>query len=75
MAELMEMSPKSVAMMAPMTTSFIMLVIGCPPTIIAYSTGYFSQVDFMKIAIPWCLVLLVVCVISMLVYWPLIGFI
>ncbi len=75
MAELMEMSPKSVAMMAPMTTSFIMLVIGCPPTIIAYSTGYFSQVDFMKIAIPWCLVLLVVCVISMLLYWPLIGFI
>jgi sodium-dependent dicarboxylate transporter 2/3/5 len=75
MAELMEMSPKSVAMMAPMTTSFIMLVIGCPPTIIAYSTGYFSQVDFMKIAIPWCLVLLVVCEISMLVYWPLIGFI
>jgi sodium-dependent dicarboxylate transporter 2/3/5 len=75
MAELMEMSPKSVAMMAPMTTSFIMLVIGCPPTIIAYSTGYFSQVDFMKIAIPWCLVLLVVCVISMLVYWPLIGFV
>jgi sodium-dependent dicarboxylate transporter 2/3/5 len=75
MAELMEMSPKSVALMAPMTTSFIMLVIGCPPTIIAYSTGYFSQVDFMKIAIPWCLVLLVVCVISMLVYWPLIGFI
>jgi solute carrier family 13 (sodium-dependent dicarboxylate transporter), member 2/3/5 len=75
MAELMEMSPKSVAMMAPMTTSFIMLVIGCPPTIIAYSTGYFSQVQFMKIAIPWCLVLLVVCVISMLVYWPLIGFI
>jgi sodium-dependent dicarboxylate transporter 2/3/5 len=75
MAELMEMSPKSVALMAPMTTSFIMLVIVCPPTIIAYSTGYFSQVDFMKIAIPWCLVLLVVCVISMLVYWPLIGFI
>ena len=75
MAELMAISPKSVAMMAPMTTSFIMLVIGCPPTIIAYSTGYFSQVDFMKIAIPWCLVLLVVCVISMLMYWPLIGFI
>jgi len=75
MAEMMDMSPQSVAMMAPMTTSFIMLVIGCPPTIIAYSTGYFSQVDFMKIAIPWCLVLLVVCVISMLVYWPLIGFI
>ncbi len=75
MAEMMEMSPQSVAMMAPMTTSFIMLVIGCPPTIIAYSTGYFSQKDFIKVAVPWCLILLVVCVLSMLLYWPLIGFI
>jgi solute carrier family 13 (sodium-dependent dicarboxylate transporter), member 2/3/5 len=75
MAEMMQMSPESVAMLAPMTTSFIMLVIGCPPTIIAYSAGYFSQVDFIKIAVPWCLILLVVCTISMMVYWPLIGFV
>jgi len=75
MAELMHMSPKMVAMLAPMTTSFIMLVIGCPPTIIAYSTGYFSQKDFIKIAVPWCLILLVICTISVMVYWPLIGFI
>jgi solute carrier family 13 (sodium-dependent dicarboxylate transporter), member 2/3/5 len=75
MAELMNMSPQSVAMIAPMTTSFIMLVIGCPPTIIAYSTGYFSQAEFIKIAIPWCLILLLVCVLSLMVYWPIIGFI
>jgi sodium-dependent dicarboxylate transporter 2/3/5 len=75
MAEMMKMSPQSVAMIAPMTTSFIMLVIGCPPTIIAYSTGYFSQKDFVKIAVPWCLILLVICVVSMMVYWPLIGFV
>ncbi|MBR9979399.1 MAG: anion permease [Desulfatitalea sp.] len=75
MAELMEMSPQSVAMLAPMTTSFIMLVIGCPPTIIAYSTGYFSQTDFIKVAVPWCLILLLVCVVSVMVYWPLIGFV
>jgi solute carrier family 13 (sodium-dependent dicarboxylate transporter), member 2/3/5 len=75
MAELMQMSPQSVAMLAPMTTSFIMLVIGCPPTIIAYSTGYFSQTEFVKIAVPWCLLLLVVCTVSMMVYWPLIGFV
>jgi solute carrier family 13 (sodium-dependent dicarboxylate transporter), member 2/3/5 len=75
MAELMEMSPQSVAMLAPMTTSFIMLVIGCPPTIIAYSTGYFSQKDFIKIAVPWCLILLLVCTLSVMVYWPLIGFV
>jgi sodium-dependent dicarboxylate transporter 2/3/5 len=75
MAEMMDMSAKSVAMLAPMTTSFIMLVIGCPPTIIAYSTGYFSQTDFIKIAVPWCLILLLVSVLSTLIYWPLIGFV
>jgi solute carrier family 13 (sodium-dependent dicarboxylate transporter), member 2/3/5 len=75
MAEMMQMSPESVAMLAPMTTSFIMLVIGCPPTIIAYSAGYFNQVDFIKIAVPWCLILLVVCTLSMMIYWPLIGFV
>ncbi len=74
MAEMMGMAPKTVAMIAPMTTSFIMLVIGCPPTIIAYSTGYFSQVQFIKIAVPWCISLLLVCVLSVMVYWPLIGF-
>jgi solute carrier family 13 (sodium-dependent dicarboxylate transporter), member 2/3/5 len=73
MAELMDLSPKMVAMLAPMTTSFIMLVIGCPPTIIAYSTGYFSQKDFIMIAVPWCLILLLICVLSIMVYWPLIG--
>ncbi|MBF0230712.1 MAG: anion permease [Desulfamplus sp.] len=75
MAEMMNMSAESVAMLAPMTTSFIMLVIGCPPTIIAYSTGYFTQKDFIKIAVPWCLILLLICVLSTLIYWPLIGFV
>jgi solute carrier family 13 (sodium-dependent dicarboxylate transporter), member 2/3/5 len=74
MAELMDMSPTMVALLAPMTTSFIMLVIGCPPTIIAYSSGYFTQLEFVKVAVPWCLALLLVCVISIMVYWPLIGF-
>ena len=74
MAEMMDMSPMMVSLLAPMTTSFIMLVIGCPPTIIAYSAGYFSQVDFVKVAVPWCLMLLVVCVAATMFYWPMIGF-
>lgn len=74
MAEMMNMSVETVGLLSPMTTSFIMLVIGCPPTIIAYSTGYFNQVEFSKVAIPWCLVLLAICVLSALTYWPLIGF-
>ncbi len=74
MAEMLNMSPKAVALLSPITTSFIMLVIGCPPTIIAYSTGYFSQVDFVKVAVPWCLVLLAVACLGAMVYWPMIGF-
>ncbi len=74
MAEMMNMSPKAVALLSPISTSFIMLVIGCPPTIIAYSTGYFSQMDFIKAAVPWCLGLLLVATLGVLVYWPMIGF-
>jgi sodium-dependent dicarboxylate transporter 2/3/5 len=74
MAGLMNMSVEAVGMLSPISTSFIMLVIGCPPTIIAYSTGYFNQVEFCKVAIPWCLTLLAISVGSMLIYWPMIGF-
>jgi len=74
MASMMNMSVETVGLLAPMTTSFIMLVIGCPPTIIAYSTGYFTQVEFSKVAIPWCLTLLAICVAAALTYWPMIGF-
>ena len=74
MASLMNMSVESVGMLSPISTSFIMLVIGCPPTIIAYSTGYFNQVEFCKVAIPWCLTLMAIAVSGMLIYWPMIGF-
>ncbi len=74
MADMMDMSPQAIALLAPMTTSFIMLVIGCPPTIIAYSTGYFTQGQFVKYAVPWCLFLLLVCTLAVMIYWPLIGF-
>ena len=74
MASMMNMSVESVGLLSPMSTSFIMLVIGCPPTIIAYSTGFFSQVDFVKVAIPWCLILLVLATLGALIYWPMIGF-
>jgi len=74
MASMMNMSVEAVGLLSPMATSFIMLVIGCPPTIIAYSTGYFNQVEFSKVAIPWCIILLTICVLSALFYWPLIGF-
>ena len=75
MSEMMGLSPTTVALLAPISTSFIMLVIGCPPTIIAYSSGYFTQVEFIKVAVPWCLLLLLISTLAVLFYWPLLGFI
>lgn len=60
------------ALSLPVTTSFVFLVIGCPPTIIAYSTGYFSQIDFVKVAIPFALILCGITVVFMSLYWPMI---
>ncbi len=74
MAQSMGIPEAAIALSAPISTSFIMLVIGCPPTIIAYSTGYFSQVDFIKVAVPWSIMCIVLVTISAAIYWPLMGF-
>ncbi|HUV08088.1 MAG TPA: DASS family sodium-coupled anion symporter [Spirochaetia bacterium] len=74
LATSMGLDPAPLAMGAPITCSFIMLVIGCPPTIIAYSTGYFSQIDFIKAAIPWAVINILVVTLIVSIYWPLIGF-
>ncbi len=66
--------PAPIALGAPMTCSFVFLVIGCPPTIIAYATGYFSQIDFVKVAVPWAIINLVVVTIATFIYWSIIGF-
>jgi sodium-dependent dicarboxylate transporter 2/3/5 len=68
----MGMSRLFVLMSLPVTTSFIMLVIGCPPSIISYSTGYFSQWDFIKVAVPKTLLLCAIMVVIMAVWWPII---
>lgn len=64
----------AIALSAPISTSFIMLVIGCPPTIIAYSTGYFSQMDFIKVAVPWAILCILMVTLTAGVVWPLMGF-
>jgi len=74
MAQAMGIPEAAIALSAPIATSFIMLVIGCPPTIIAYSTGYFSQLDFIKVAVPWAIVCLIVVTLGAAIYWPLTVF-
>lgn len=61
-----------IALSLPVTTSYVFLVIGCPPTIIAYSTGYFKQIDFIKVAIPFAVILCGITVLMMAIYWPII---
>lgn len=74
MAQALGIPEAAIALSAPITTSFIMLVIGCPPTIIAYSTGYFSQFEFVKVAVPWAILMIIVVTISAAIYWPLTVF-
>ncbi|MDP1652741.1 MAG: SLC13 family permease [Rhodocyclaceae bacterium] len=74
MATSMGIPEAAIALSAPISTSFIMLVIGCPPTIIAYSTGYFSQMDFIKVAVPWSIMCILLVTFSAAIYWPLMGF-
>ncbi len=74
LSDALGLSIKHITMVLPATTSFVWLVIGCPPTIIAYSTGYFSQVDFIKIAIPYAIACVFVYSLCISIYWPLIGF-
>lgn len=74
LSDALGLSLKHITMILPATTSFVWLVIGCPPTIIAYSTGYFSQVDFIKIAIPYAIACVFVYSLCISIYWPLIGF-
>lgn len=62
-----------IGLILPAATSFIWLVIGCPPTIIAYSTGYFSQLEFCKVAIPWAILCVFVYSVLISAYWPLLG--
>jgi solute carrier family 13 (sodium-dependent dicarboxylate transporter), member 2/3/5 len=72
MAVSLGLSPLYIILSLPVTTSFIMLIIGCPPSIIAYSTGYFNQLDFIKVAIPKTIVLIAIMVLCMMLYYPFI---
>jgi sodium-dependent dicarboxylate transporter 2/3/5 len=74
LAQSLGIDPAPIALGAPITCSFVNLVIGCPPSIIAYSTGYFRQVDYVKIAIPRAIANIVVVTVVVSIYWPLIGF-
>jgi sodium-dependent dicarboxylate transporter 2/3/5 len=73
LAQSLGIDPVAIALGAPITTSFVMLVIGCPPSIIAYATGYFSQLDYVKVAVPRTIICIAIVTLVVSIYWPLIG--
>ena len=74
LAQSVGVAPGPIALGAPICCSFVMLVIGCPPSIIAYATGYFSQADYIKAAVPRTIAEILVVTLVVSIYWPLIGF-
>ncbi len=62
-----------IAMSVPLATTFVMLVIGCPPTLIAYGFGYFSQWEAFKLLFVRTILGIIVLCLCMAVWYPLVG--
>ncbi|GFP26462.1 hypothetical protein HKBW3S25_01955, partial [Candidatus Hakubella thermalkaliphila] len=62
-----------IAMTVPLATTFVLLVIGCPPTLIAYGLGYFTQIEAFKAFFARTFVCLIVATAVQAVWWPLVG--
>lgn len=74
LAETLGINIKHIALILPAATTFVWLVIGCPPTLISYSTGYFSQMDFLKVSLLRSFSCVFIYALIVSIYWPLIGF-
>jgi solute carrier family 13 (sodium-dependent dicarboxylate transporter), member 2/3/5 len=62
-----------IAMAVPLATTFVMLVIGCPPTLIAYGFGYFSQWEAFKLLFVRSFIGIIILSLCMAVWYPLVG--
>ncbi|ACN16888.1 NadC3 [Desulforapulum autotrophicum HRM2] len=62
-----------IAMAVPLATTFVLLVIGCPPTLIAYGFGYFTQWEACKILVFRSILGIIVLSLCMALWYPLMG--
>ena len=62
-----------IAMTVPLATTFVLLVIGCPPTLIAYGLGYFTQVEAFKVFLLRTIICLAIAGVVQAFWWPLVG--
>ncbi len=73
MADLAGTPVAPIAMTVPLATTFVLLVIGCPPTLIAYGFGYFTQWEAFKVFVVRTFVSIILMVLCMAVWYPLVG--
>jgi solute carrier family 13 (sodium-dependent dicarboxylate transporter), member 2/3/5 len=73
MADLAGTPAVPIAMAVPLATTFVMLVIGCPPTLIAYGFGYFSQWEAFKLLFVRSFIGIIILSLCMAVWYPLVG--
>lgn len=62
-----------IAMSVPLATTFVLFVIGCPPTLIAYGFGYFTQWEAFKVFFFRTILGITLLVISMALWYPIAG--
>lgn len=62
-----------IAMSVPLATTFVLLVIGCPPTLIAYGFGYFTQWEAFKVLLFRSFLGILVLAFCMAIWYPLVG--
>ena len=62
-----------IAMSVPLATTFVLLVIGCPPTLIAYGFGYFTQWEAFKVLLFRSILGIIILSLCMALWYPLVG--
>jgi sodium-dependent dicarboxylate transporter 2/3/5 len=73
MADMSATPTLPVAMTVPLATTFVLLVIGCPPTLIAYGLGYFTQWEAFKVFVLRTFICLTLAGVVQTLWWPLVG--
>ncbi len=73
MADMAGIPTFPIAMTVPLATTFVLLVIGCPPTLIAYGLGYFTQVEAFKVFLVRTIICLALATVVQAIWWPIAG--
>lgn len=73
MADMAGTPAAPIAMSVPLATTFVLLVIGCPPTLIAYGFGYFTQWEAFKVLLFRSVLGIIILSLCMALWYPLVG--